>query len=232
MVPSIKPLLLCLSLLCSVQLIHGQSVKAYEKAGDKALEQAENYVAMVHYSAALEMEPDNHRLQYKYAEVARQFNAFEVALEYYQKVADSPEKLSFPDLYYRIGEVYKQMGKYETAKEIFRFYQTVQSTQRDPLLLEQAKAEVMACAWALQQQQQKKEVRILQLGKQINTSYSEFAPYISGDTLYYTSYRYVNEEDKHDPPRRISKILESTNGEKGRPLRRKFNVSGKSTAHL
>ena len=233
MVPSIKWLPVLVLLLVFTLDLNSQSVKAFEKAGDKAISLKENYAAMVHYAAALEIEPDNSRLQYKYAEVSRQFNAFEIALEYYQKVEESPEKLGFPDLYYRIGEVQKQMGDYTAAKESFLFYQSFKSTDRDPVLLEQAKAEVNSCAWAIKKKKEgENKFRVLQLGKQVNTSYSEFAPLVRGDTLYYTSYRYVNNEDKHDPPRRISKVLNSIDGEKGRPLRRKFNISGKSTAHL
>lgn len=222
-----------LLLLLGSVFLQAQSVKAYEKAGDKAYASEETYTAMVHYASALELEPNNARLNYKYALTAQDFFAFEVALEYFEKVANSKEFLAFPELNYHLGQVHKQLGKYEAAKDFFRKYLNLQSTEKDPALMERAEQEIKNCNWAKAQTQSPDPfVRVLHLDRQVNTSYSEFGPLPVGDTLYYTSYRYTNKADKHDPPRRISKVLNSLDGDRGRPMRRRFNVDGKSTAHL
>ena len=43
--------------------------------------------------------------------------------------------------------------------------------------------------------------------------------------------RYDNKADEHDPPRKISKVLMSVRGSKGRTMKRKFNEVDKNTAH-
>ena len=74
-------------------------------------------------------------------------------------------------------------------------------------------------------------LQIEKLNKRVNTGYSEFGALQSGDTIYYSSYRYENKKDKNVPPRKYTKVLTSVRGSKGRPLRRNFNVDTMHTAH-
>ena len=87
-----KPFCLSLFLVMLCQGVSAQSFKAFEKAGDKAFTDKDYYAAMYYYSNALERKPDEPGVAYKYAEMARQFNAFEEAMKYYKIAKRKGEK--------------------------------------------------------------------------------------------------------------------------------------------
>lgn len=226
-------LLLAFCGLIFLPKVQGQSVRALEKAGDEAVQQKDYYAALVHFSDALGIDPRNNRLNFKYAEVARHFNAYQVAVEYYGKVDDSPEAVQYPQATFWRAMMEKSLGWYEEAEKHFVRFLSLKNTGPDQsYLVERAKAEL---AWCRQVKSEglKPDPYILveQLGKQINSDYSEFAPLERGDTLFYTSYRFDKKDDKNKPPRKISKLLISSSGQRGRALTRGMNDESLSTAH-
>ena len=70
----IVPLSLLFLLALAVAL-SGQSLRALEKAADKAIANKDYYTAMVHLQEALTRAPEEPALLYRYAEVARRFHA-------------------------------------------------------------------------------------------------------------------------------------------------------------
>ncbi|MEM1218456.1 MAG: hypothetical protein AAGH79_06070 [Bacteroidota bacterium] len=225
-------LLLALFFLSTTESVFAQSVKSYLKAGDKAFEEQDYNAALFHYQGALAIEPDNVDLQYKYAEVARLFYAYEIAEEYYRKLETSTDVKTFPLLKFRMATVLKNQGYYEDAKDYYRKFINSQTGGKGEFL-DQAKAELKTCTWAAKKVKEASElIELEHLEKEVNTPYSEFGPLQMGDTLYYTSFRYEDKNDKSDPPKRLSKVLYSLNASKGKTMRRKFNEEGKLTAHM
>lgn len=225
-------LFLALAFTLCGSTLSAQSVKAYLKAGDKAFAAQDYNAALFHYQGALTIEPDNHELQYKYAEVARLFHAYEIAEEYYRELERQTDVKTFPLLKFRIATVLKNQGYYDDARTYYAKFISSQTSGKGEFL-DQAKAEMEACTWAARKVKEASElIELEHLDKQINTPYSEFGPYLQGDTLYYTSYRYEDKNDKSDPPKRLSKVLYSLQEQKGKTMRRKFNEEEKLTAHL
>ena len=74
----------------------GQSFNAFNKAGDKAYAKRDYHAALHYYGQALEFKQATSSLKFKYAEAARQFNAYEVAAAYYQQVLESEANQHFP----------------------------------------------------------------------------------------------------------------------------------------
>jgi tetratricopeptide (TPR) repeat protein len=220
--------LLCMILLISVPAL-SQSRKALEKAGDEAYAEQDFNTALQHYADALTRSPSSIGLQYKYALVAQEFNAFEIAETHFITVTGSPESLRFPDAYFHLGRVQKAQGKYTEAIASFKKYQTLKATGVEKTKLKEARQELANCRWA-QSQSEDPLLKVRHLGRSVNTDYSEFAPLGRGDTLYYTSYRYELSEDDNDPPRKYSKLLYSRSGSRGRPVRR-INETDKIVAH-
>lgn len=210
-------------------LLEGQSFNAFHKAGDKAYAQKDYFAAMYYYADALEFKPMDAGLNFKYAEAARLFNAFEVAETYYKKVIKSEKTTLALSATYSLGLVYQQMGRYEEAITRFQEYLT-QSNSTDPKA-SQAQKLIKDCQWATAIVEEAEPFKIEHLNKRINTPYSEFGAFSSGDTLYYSSYRFEKEADENIPPRKISKVLYSVRNAKGRTMRRSFNVGNKNTAH-
>lgn len=207
--------------------IFGQTAKAFEKAGDKAFKNKDYGAALEYYRNALEINDKKISYVYKYAEVARLFYSYDFAIEYYKKVQESKEAKQFPLTDYWMGQVYLSMGKYETGKIHFNNY----LNSGNGTYKKQASAAIKNCDWAIEVVKEEEDIQIQQLNKRVNTPYSEFGPLLRGDTLYYTSFKFDNNKDTHDPPRKISKVMTSIRGSKGRPMKRKFNEDTKLTAH-
>lgn len=207
----------------------GQSFKAYLKAAEEALEKKDYNAALQHYAAALEFQPGHAGIQFQYAEMARQFYAYELAAEYYEKVLKSKEAERFPMASYRMGQVKKNLGHYDEAKAYFQAYLSG-SGKQEPFA-SQAKEEMQASGWVKELAAEPARIKVENLGRKVNTDYSEFAPYQKGDTLLYSSFRYDKEPDDYRPERKITKVLYQRGSSRGRPLRRGFNDDNLHTAH-
>jgi tetratricopeptide (TPR) repeat protein len=207
-----------------------QSAKAYEKAGDKAFAAKDYYAAFVHFRDAMNLKPEDAGLWFKYAEVTRQFNAYEEAEEYYTKVWRSQESAAFPLATFWLGQVKKSLGKYDEAIEVFGEF--LKNTGGDNYFANWATEELKSCRWAVNlEPPQDQLIRIEHLDKKINTAYSEFGAVTRGDELFYSSFRFDFPEDNHLPERKLTKILYSINQAKGRTMPRGFNEDKKHTAH-
>ena len=127
----------------------GQSFQSYKKAADKALLVKDYNAALLYLNQALQIDQNDVNLQYQYAEVARRFNAFEIAEEYYQKVLDSKEKLAYPAAYFGLALVKKQIGKYEEAIDNFSKFMAAKAVNKDKNKLNRSKEEIKNCRWAI-----------------------------------------------------------------------------------
>ncbi len=222
-------LLIFIAVFLNGTLLNAQTMKAYIKAGDKAYKEKNYSVALEYYREAMEFNDKKPELWYKYAEVARMYNAFEIAELYYSRVLSNTKKDKFPLTTYWLAVIYKNTGDYEKAKTHFNKY--INSELANQEYVAEAKRQVTSCDFSIELVNDPVDLKISQLNKRVNTSYSEFGPLLKGDTLYYSSFRFKNKDDENDPPRRISKVLASIKGAKGKALPRKFNDSEKLTAH-
>ncbi|MCB0546418.1 MAG: PD40 domain-containing protein [Phaeodactylibacter sp.] len=220
---------ICWILAAAPALVQGQSFKAYVKAAEEALEKKDYNAALQHYAAALEFQPGNVDIQFQYAEIARRFYAFELAEQYFSKVVESKEGSRFPIANYRLGQVKKSQGKYDEASAYFQSYLAGAEVVEPYATL--ARKEIITCDWAKEQEKQPERIKIENLGRKVNTDYSEFAPYPLGDSLLYSSFRYEKQEDDYKPKRLVTKMLYQRGGSRGRPLGRGFNEDNLHTAH-
>ena len=204
---------------------YSQSFQAFQKAADKALEQ-QDYYAVLHYCrGALARKPNSVEVWYTYARAAQLFYAYEEAEKGYKKVALLDRKNAFPDASYQLALVYKGMGNYPAALSQFRAYQSLASEEDKELL----KTHVQACQAAIETEESA-TYKITPLSKRLNSAYSEFGAWRQGDTLYYSSYRFENKEDKSRPKRKIAKVLNAKGNGRWRPLRY-VNSDTLHTAH-
>ncbi len=211
--------------------LSAQSARAYEKAGDKAFAQKDFYSAFVHFRDAMKRSPENVGLWYKYAEVTRQFNAYEEAEKYYSKVATSKESAAYRLCRFWLGQVKKNLGKYQEAYENFELF--LSASAETDYYAEWANQELNSCKWAMADPTgpSDKLIQVEHLDKKINTPYSEFGAVQLGATTYYSSFRFDFPGDKNDPERKLSKLLTSEGLAKGKVMGRDFNDEKKLTAH-
>ncbi len=210
-----------------VGAVNAQTLRAFKKAGAKAMVEKDFYSAMEYYRQASEKAPKSIELQFLTAEAARNFQAYDIAKGLYAKVVESGE--AFPEARFYLATIKKGAGDYEAAKIDFQTFLAANTSNEN--LKTAAKKEIENCDWAIRELSNAKDFKVRHLKRSINTPYSEFAPMMRGDTLYYSSLRFVNKEDKQSPKRKISKVLYSVKASRGRPLPRKFNEAEKSTAY-
>lgn len=222
---------LCLLLLMPHLAVHAQTFRAYVSAGDEAAAQKDEQAAMLYYAEALKLKPDAPEVLLKYADRALAFYAFEAAKTAYQKILGRRDAAAFPSAILGMGLCLQQTGKYADAISYFEAYLQQQGASAEGAAealhrLEQAR-------WASARRSgSREEWKVEHLGRSVNTPYSEFAPVVRGDTLYYSSMRYELEGDKHRPPRKVAKVLYQSGKSRGRPLRHGFNADTAHTANF
>ena len=215
-----------LSLLFSLALpflAQAQSHRAFAQAGHQALRSGNCHAAMEAFQNAHLKRPSKVEYAALFAKAALDCQAFEIAEKTLKKIQEKS-----PDATFHLGLAQKGQGKYEEAKSTFESYL---SNHPSGAFAKQAADEIENCLYALSQKEDSPYL-VKSLGKKINSPYSEFAPVLRGDTLFYSSFRFENRKDWAIPKRKISKAVYSTSGQKGRPMRYGFNKDTLFTANL
>ena len=93
-----------------------QTTAAFEEAGDAALSRKDYNAALQYFAQALEKDPKQVALLWKYAETARQYNSYTIAEKYYQKVASASESKKYPLTTYWIALMKKKCRRLRWRK--------------------------------------------------------------------------------------------------------------------
>jgi outer membrane protein OmpA-like peptidoglycan-associated protein len=203
--------------------LYAQTRRAYEIAGDAAVESKDYAAALQHYTIALgKSSRHSIDLEWKYAECARQIFSLDIAEKAYQNLSKQPEALKkHPLIWLRLGEVHQLKGDYATAVADFdRFLAAATPAQRP--FVEQATAARNECQWASEHTTDSSRVQVKLLDKKINSPYSDFGAIAIGDTMYYSSYRFEQKNSKTTPKARQTRPMISVKGKLSREPNRSF----------
>lgn len=207
-------------LVCCAAPMHAQSKRTYLKAGDKSFAQKDYSTAFLYYSEALAKSGSDLAVNWKYGEAAMKLMAFSTAEKSFQLIAnhpDGPEK--YPMALYHLGEIQRTFGKYDEALQYFSQYRT-SLTEKDSLMLGKTTAQEIACNWAKNYKKPDEKIDIVHFDRKINSPYSDFAPTLKGDSLFFSSLRFEKKLAKQSPKQRTTKIMMSVAGKSARePLR-------------
>ncbi len=227
-----KSILLALVITGSFQMIGiSQTKSAFIKAAEEAAAAHDHFSEMVYYKNVLEFDEENLEFLYKTAEAARKINALTKAEEYYGQVIDLDEANEYPLATCYRAEMQQKLGRYDDAQSNYQIFLS-EYDGSDAKVKARAEKELSACEWAKDYVQTEwEEFQIEHLSSSINTPYSEFGATAIGDSLYFSSLRFENEEDPYDPTRPVAGILLSEDLGSGNRLGEDFNVSQKHTAH-
>ena len=216
--------LFCISFTLQLQ---SQTLKQWLNAANEAYEAGDFYEAFSYYEIALEYDDELVEVWRKYANAALKFKAYGYAEKAYQFILnlnpnDKPAQ-------YWLAYVQQRQGKYDFAIERYNQFLTNPPDSLKPYV-EKANRYLEDCSFALIEIDQPKEMEIRHLDTLINTPDSEFSPFRTGDTLYYSSLHYLYEKDKHNPPRTYSKVLTSVKELNKLPVE-DLNVAGKHVSN-
>ncbi len=196
-----------------------QTFKAFVKAGDKAMEKKEYYSASQYYQKALQIHDKRYGIVYKLATASYAMNNFKTAEKHYYKIArSSTERKNYPQVYYWLGMSQKQQGDYKDAQKSFNKYLKL-DTDQGSLFHKKTQREIEACKLATQIMSQPTNTEITWLDKPINSKYSEFAPHLVGDSLYFSSLKYKVDVKPNETEKYISQVYFSLDNQKGKRIK-------------
>lgn len=228
-------------LLLVIQTSYAQpSIREWLKVADAAYDTNDFYNAFRYYDAALKYKPaaaDSVRILYKYAESARQFNAYLFAKRAYEQLAVHPLATEYPLTLssLRLAQMYQTLSVYDSAIIHYNYFIDKIATpgSEEAAFLETARTGLAHSRFALRELANPVQLTITPLSKAVNTVYSDFGAMLLGDTLYYTSFQYIYNKDKTHLKRKrqYNKLLTSVNGAPGEPLPDSINVEGDHVAH-
>jgi len=175
-----------------------QAQKKDLNIANSAYKSGDYYTAAHHYRAALtssKLKVNDSKLadaQYRYAESSRKTYNYGRAEQYYEKVAKSELADKYPTVGYYYALALKRNGKYQKAIEAFDEFLAKDLKDKDAIALkEKAKHDKKGCIVALEiVADPDKDTKIIHMGDNVNTKYSDFSPHLVGDVLYYSSLRF------------------------------------------
>ncbi len=228
-------------LFLAFQVSYAQpSMRDWLKVADAAYDTSDFYNAFRYYDAALKYKPspeDSLRILFKYAESARQFNAFLYARKAYEQVLNSPLPKAYPLTLssFWLAKMEQQLGLYDTAAIHYQYFIEKVATpgNREAEKLTEAQKGLRDCTFGDQELSKGTELTIDTMPRGINSVYSDFGAIVWNDTLYYTSFRFINDKDRNylKQKRHFNKILTSTGSAAGVPLPDSINIEGDHVAH-
>ena len=214
-------------------MAYGQQLTKFEKAVLAALDSS-NYYTYDEFFGASQYDSLNVKDQFLFAEAARRMNAFGVAEDAYKRTIhlDSLEKEEhFPQAMYWLGAMKKIQGDYAEALPYFNQYlDTAPPVDNNYVGL--AKKDIIDCTWAVDRVQNiDSYYKIEHLDSTINSKYSDFAPLLIGDQLYYSSLKYEIKPSTTDPPRLFAKTFISDLKTMAQPVPN-LNIDNTTVAHV
>ncbi|MCB0571172.1 MAG: PD40 domain-containing protein [Phaeodactylibacter sp.] len=205
---------------------YSQSLEKVLKVGEESFNTKDYYSAfrcyetVLQYAEAAKFKGDTLYIKYKYAEAARRFNNYHTADSMYTRLWEEAKSLN-PDLYARavfnLARVKQTTAKdsinllisrlnterLENARELYQLFLSdnlaanLDATAEDKEAFRQAANDgIQSCTYALEHPEALTTDTIYRLGGGINTQYSDLAPVLEGNTLYYSSLKYYGEREK------------------------------------
>ena len=175
-----------------------QTLSQLIKAGDTKFTEGDYYAASIYFKDALRKDESSAELYYKFAEASRMFNDYSNASEAYKKVVGLDKTNQFPMAIFWQAEMLRSTCdcKSEEAMKLLKKFKS-KYRKKDFYALK-AQQEMEACSWVLANQQGNDTIEIQHLGKEINTTSSEFnAIHVYPDKLQFSSLRNISDDKKN-----------------------------------
>lgn len=226
----------------------GQSVRAYLSKGLDAY-QAKNYSsALAYFQVVVEEAGERPDALFYGGESARQMRSYQLAEKYLEAIPEEERVDDFALTDYYLAMTKKSLEKFDDAILLFERFAAGRHDVSE--YREKAFAEIKNCEWAKEMMLKPVKVEMVHLSEFVNSIYSDYAPVVQGDTLYYTSTDRVKvdkskkkKKKKIKPGRKkkksknveevlVTKIFSSVGGLVGEPIRQNSRASNSFTANL
>ncbi len=184
---------------CFYSSIFAQSKKQIFKAAQTSLENKDYENAVYYYHLLIKQDSLNPEYQYSLATAARLNYQNDLSFYWYKKLYDNyPDK--YPDVIFYLGLLSKNKGDYKNAIRYFeKFSKKYKSEKKYPefkLLVNEAKLHIVGCENALTMQGLFFDKKIFHLDSHINSTLSEYAPFMTDTALVFSKLVHSSDNSK------------------------------------
>ncbi len=184
---------------------YSQSAAAFEKAGDHSMEQHDPFTAITFYNQGLDYN-ETASLCFKLGEAYNELHEYENALKWYLSASIKSENDDqlYNNSILKSADLLKCLGRFQDAKN-----QLLRSKNLITIDSIRFKNTLHGIDFAEQLMKDTLPISVNLIGDEINSSYSDFGPSPSGDSvLYFSSMRFFR-KNKTETQKLTSKILVS-----------------------
>jgi len=201
--------ILLLELLFSAST-YSQTYKAWMNAGDKAIATGNYAEAIEYFTKATDYEVEDARLYFQLGNAFRLYNDYNRAAFWYQKTYSIDDDKLYPEAIFYIGEMKKYMGKYDETTKYYNIYIS-NSPADSSYMAHKARSEVSMMETSKKiASNVNSDVKVENAGNRVNTTYSDFGGYMTGDSMmYYSSLRFKYDDKKEKKTKYVSRILKN-----------------------
>jgi len=179
-----------ISLVLSIFLLpfiaKGQNVEKVLEVADNLYEIGDYYGSIQFYERAMEIDSTNIDVLYAYAKNLTALNRHEQSIRYYRKVSIMDRKREFPLVNYHLAEAYRYNGDYRQARRYYNRARRSFIKERDSYWYLKIKQSKDAAGWA-DRNESKIKAEPNNLGKMVNSSFSEYSPIFDDDKIYFSA---------------------------------------------
>ncbi len=185
-----KTLFYITGLFFIVSFANAQSKKQIFKAAETAFENKDYENATYYYHLLVLRDSLNPDYQYKLATAARMNYQNNLSFYWYKKLFDENVE-KYPDVIFYLGLLSKNKGNYKNAIKYFdKFVRKYKSAKKYPqwqALVRQAQLHIKGCENAIFLMENKQDVKIIHPDTNVNTTYSEYSPFVNDTALFFSS---------------------------------------------
>jgi tetratricopeptide (TPR) repeat protein len=179
--------------------VFAQTKRQYLKAAEEASAKMDHYSALVYFRTVADAWPEDIDVAYRAAEAAGKYNSFDLAEKYYDRVLRQDKQLKYPEAAYHLAGVKRSLGKYREAINLYSKYDDVRVDKSA-----NCQMEIAACEFAIQAMENRSPIEFVP--HPANTPFSEFAPFVLGDTLFYTSLNFPAKDEQSGDSIYVSRL--------------------------
>lgn len=166
----------------------GQTVRSLTELGTRAENDGDWYAAAHYYHQAFALDSSNFDATVRYAESLRHIKEYPLAAYYYSKAFEKDRGKLFPEGQFYLASMEQQSGNYLNALKHFEKYLKKNKRNKESATYLRAQQGIKGCTYALNARRDAGWMDIHPLGAPVNTTQSEFAPWLLQDsTLFYAA---------------------------------------------
>lgn len=195
-----KPILLLLFLITASSLF-AQDLNTKSRKAKKLFEEASSHLTYGQYyeaseklKSAINTDPNFVEAYLLLGDASRDQGQKEEAIHHYQKAIQLNPDL-YPRTHYFTAKLLMELGRYDDAETYFKSF--LEYPKIDTYALEHSKRNILNCQFAKEAILNPVDFEPINLGKNVNSVYSEYFPAITVDGQVFLYTRLLGDEGKH-----------------------------------